>query len=1151
MLLDNKTQMDYGAPFKVVDFLKKYAEGGKLDVVTGFFSVSALALLYEEMNQVERFRMILGRLAKSEESLDKVVNLLADNLSIDNALTLSYSARKAVEFLQQQKVEIKTIERNFCHAKSYIYTDRDKIRNFFVVGSSNLTDAGLGMCESGNIELNIAKHDYEDEYKNLCKWFTDKWDHVAQDKIVLPDKHRVDVKEYLIELIQNLYRDYTPYDLYYKILYERFKDDFLTYSSDAEFKKEMAHLEETVIFRTLYSYQQKGVLSLIKMLQNHNGAILADAVGLGKTWTALAVMKYFQSKGYKVLLLCPKKLRHNWELYQYGQGSKFENDEIVYYVRNHTDLQDERLNTNPEYAGLNAFPITRIQKAHKLLIVIDESHNLRNDKSLRYKFLVENILLSDRKNREVKVLQLSATPINNGLIDVRNQFKLMVKGLDEGFSETSFGIHSLQSAFQSAQKKFTEWTQKPGRTIADFIGALDNNFFHLADTLIVSRTRKMIENEFGGMSFPQKEKPLNEYIAPGNIGNLKSFDDILDAIKIKMTAYRPSAYIRERKYADSILEDDRARETFLVKMMYILLIKRLESSWFSFKNTAGKILEHHLKALEKVKKYEAREEAMTGLNQTGRSSVEPLEMDEVIAADFNDDEQEELQESVAEMGISDEFTLGKKNPVALSEITAWQGFKNDLEKDIRKLQKLMQNLEVFEKKFNENALLTNDLKLERLIEIITEKQQQENQKTLIFTVYSDTAKFLYNELRKQRFQRLAYVTGSRSETTDGYSGKNFEPILEKFAPFTKLYNEKDWTDLYENNLDRETWFVDGKWNVSYEKWLELVEKHDRQTWKKITHPVDILIATDCLSEGQNLQDCDLIINYDIHWNPVRLIQRMGRIDRLGSPNKTIRGVNFWPAKDYDDYLNLKSRIENRMAIMTVVGTEMDENLTPELQKMVEDNPLFSKQTEKMLEQMQLTWDDIEAGENTFGFDDLSLEQFRQELFELFKQKEEFFKNIPNGVYTGFRLFNDLFQPWKGNENSLVAVLGFPRKQDESDKEHIYSEIRLLHTSYRDGVPNVSFLKSDMEILTLLRHHKTSNRFVPVDIENGNKEALRLLSKAIDDWLRAQAMPAAINEIQNLFSAQSLQQTLSPEQQKTEAKFKKENFDLINWFIVSK
>jgi hypothetical protein len=230
MLLDNKIQLSNSEPFKVFDFLKQYTETGNLDIVTGFFSVNALALLYDEMNQSGKFRLILGKLTKSEDDLNKVVDLLSQDFSIDSALKLTVSAKKAIGFLKQEKVTVKTIERNFCHAKSYIYSDPDNRRNYFVVGSSNLTDAGLGLRESSNIELNIAKHDHEDEYKNLCKWFKDKWENVAADKIALPDKQKIDVKKYLIELIENLYRDYTPYDLYYKVLYERFKDDFMTYS---------------------------------------------------------------------------------------------------------------------------------------------------------------------------------------------------------------------------------------------------------------------------------------------------------------------------------------------------------------------------------------------------------------------------------------------------------------------------------------------------------------------------------------------------------------------------------------------------------------------------------------------------------------------------------------------------------------------------------------------------------------------------------------------------------------------------------------------------------------------------------------------------------------------------------------------------------
>jgi ERCC4-related helicase len=1116
----------------VFDFLKKNTENGNLDIVTGFFSVNALALLYEEMNQTEKFRLILGKLTKTEEDLDKVVDLLSQDFSVDSALKLTVSAKKAIAFLRQEKVSVKTIERSFCHAKSYIYTDKDSRKNYFVVGSSNLTDAGLGLRDSSNIELNIAKHDHEDEYKNLCKWFLDKWTNVAADKILKPDKQKIDVKKYIIELIENLYRDYTPYDLYYKVLYERFRDDFLSYSNDAEFKKEIARLEDTLIYKTLYPYQQKGVLSLIQMLRQHNGAILADAVGLGKTWTALAVMKYFQSKGYTVILFAPKKLRNNWEQYQCGKNSKFESDEIDFFVRNHTDLQDERLNT--AYSGKDALPIARIQRK-PTLIVIDESHNLRNDKSSRYQFLIDNILCPDIRKRDVKVLQLSATPINNGLIDVRNQFKLIVKGQDDGFKETGFSVNSLLSAFQQAQREYTNWSHKPNRKIADFIGNLNSTVFKLADALIVARTRKLIAGEFGEMNFPKKEEPQNIFVTPENIGKLKSFDDIFEAIQIKMTAYRPSAYIRSEREASEkqtvkAIEDDVKREGFLVKMMYILLVKRLESSWFSFKRTVENILAHHEKALEKVNLHIKNKNAKL-----------------TITTVLSEEEQDDVQDSAAELNMVEEITLGTKNPVELSKITSIQTFKKDLENDVNKLNGLLENLKDFEKKFNDKTLFntTPDLKLEKLIEIIDNKQKQRNKKVLIFTVYSDTAKFLYEQLAERGFKKLAYVSGSESRSSDeNVSRKNFEPLLQRFAPYTKLYNEKDWSELYETAQLSDEYFVEGKWKVPYQKWLELIEKHDKDAFKKISNPIEILVATDCLSEGQNLQDCDLVVNYDIHWNPVRLIQRMGRIDRLGSPNKTISGVNFWPAKDYDDYLNLKSRVENRMAIMTVAGTEMPEDLTPELKKMVEDNPLFSKQTEKMLQQMQLTWDDIEEGDGAIGLNDLSLEQFRQELFELFKQKEEFFKNIPNGVYTGFRQFADLFQNVSLNENSLIAVLGYPRKPDDSDRNHIYNEIRLMHTSYRNGQPNVQFLKNDMEILAFLRYHKLVNRLVPEKVEKGDMPTLNDLSKAISDWLKAQALPTITNTLWD-------NTPISPEKKKIEEKFQKENFDLITWFVISK
>jgi len=766
MLLDNKTKTEDSEHYKVFDFIKNYTESGGLDLVTGFFSVNALALMKDDINQAEKFRLILGNLMQDEAQLNKVIDLLNGNTSINGTLSLSVVAQKAVEFLQQEKVFVKSIQRNFCHAKTYIYNDKDSRKNFHIIGSSNLTDAGLGIKESSNIELNTASTGDNNDYKELKKWFKNQWENVALEKLELPDKTKVEVKQHIIELIKNLFKEYTPHDLYYKVLYELFKDDLLELSGDAEFKREIAHLEETIIYKTLFSYQQKGAISLIKMLQKYNGAILADAVGLGKTWTALAVMKYFEIKGYTVVLFCPKKLRNNWEQYQSLNGSRFEKDEIEYYVRNHTDFQDERLTNNyPD------FPLSKLQRKQKLLLVIDESHNLRNDKSSRYKFFVENILLPQKTNRDVKVLHLSATPINNKLMDIRNQFKLMTKGQDNGFKGTDLQIDSLENIFKTAQKDFNEWSDLDDRKIADFISKLPQKFEKLTDALIVARTRKLIEGEFGEMNFPKKDDPINEYITPENLGDLKSFEDILNALLVNLTAYRPSEYITDLK-VESVLENPIQREKFLVKMMYILLMKRLESSWFSFKITVENILNHHNNALAKVNLFIK--------NQT----------DSTLEDNLTEDEQEDIDETAAEIEAENDqpITLGKKNPVPLSSITNIDLFKKHLEADVTKLTQLKISLTKFETDFNDGK--AEDDKLNKLIEHITTKQKKsDNKKVLVFTVFKDTAEFLYNELNKRKFKNVAFVSGSISKTFDDYSGDKFEPVKHLMIIQAKSLNQ--------------------------------------------------------------------------------------------------------------------------------------------------------------------------------------------------------------------------------------------------------------------------------------------------------------------------------------------------------------------------
>ncbi|MDI6792013.1 MAG: SNF2-related protein [bacterium] len=421
----------------------------------------------------------------------------------------------------------------------------------------------------------------------------------------------------------------------------------------------------------MYVFQQKAVLSLIKMLRKFDGAILADAVGLGKTWSALAVMKFFQLQGREVVLICPKKLQYNWNRYKKHQESRFEKDQFDYFIRFHTDMQLERMEKYTDRAD-KLFTDDKPK-----LIVIDESHNLRNDRSRRYEFLVDEIL---KRNEDIKVLMLSATPINNSLNDIRNQFKLMVKGNVGGFNE-SLGIKNIDYTFRTAQKAFSDWREGPNPRIGDFIKKLPANFFTLTDSLTVARTRAMIEGQQTGLDFPVREKPDNIFVTPHQMGNFESFEELFEHFPPMLSGYQPAFYVKVDDSEDkNILHDERQRDRFLVKMMYILMVKRLESSWVSFYSTVKKILGHHQNALEKIKAYQKAKKD---------STVE--DNSEISLFEGDDFEEDELEDKVTE------FTLGKKRKINLSDIDAagnLEQYKKDLKKDIDALDNLFYGVDI-------------------------------------------------------------------------------------------------------------------------------------------------------------------------------------------------------------------------------------------------------------------------------------------------------------------------------------------------------------------------------------------------------------------------------------------------------------------------
>lgn len=1109
MLIDNKTQFNNPKYITLYQFLKDKIGDGNFNIVSAYFTINMLAKAYEELNQPTFIRAVFAHLVKGEESKENPLDLLIDDLSIDKVIELSNNAKKAVKFLEQEKVSIKTFHKDFCHAKAYIYQDK-KIDNnsFYVLGSSNFTEAGLGANSyQKNIELNEAQTGESNlNMQMMFRWMEELWNNTEiKEKVEVDvfnaennkiEKKQILFKKYLIELVEKIYKEYTPNQIYYKILYELFKEDILEIQNSVRnlTKKD---LEQTLIWNNLYDFQKQGVLSLINKIQKYNGAILADAVGLGKTWQALAIMKFFEVEGYNIVLICPKKLKNNWQKYLKNNFSIFEDDEFDFKILHHTDLSEERLkNLN------NTDFIQFFQRKRKVFLVIDESHNLRNDKSARYQTLINSLLNTEK---EVKTLLLSATPINNNINDLRNQVSIIAKGKNDGFKENEkLKINSLKYIFAQAQSKINEWTtlEKEQKTLDNLLKILPQDFLGISDALIVARTRRTIAKTYPNFKFPQREKTENIYVEPKDFGTLKTSGDILEALNFGLYAYRSAEFTDIKWEEKKVTENEKQRQGFLVKMMYILLIKRLESSWWAFKKTAENILTHHQNALNKVSLF------IEGKSTNNENLDEDFN-------NFDEDSQEEID--------LDNLSIGKKRPILLKDIAKITEFKKELNKDVESIKHLTSCFQDFEKEFNQGT--RKDEKLEKLIKIITEKQNQQNKKILIFTAYSDTAEYLFEQIQKRNIAKTALITGKTKLT-------EFEENLEKFAPYTKLFIEKDWKDLYQKNQINEL----NKNQDNYKDWKDFIKKYDQKTHQKIENEINILIATDCLSEGQNLQDCDLVVNYDIHWNPVRLIQRFGRIDRLGSPNATIKDINFWIGNKYEDYLNLKKRVEERMKLMAITGAEV---------------PIVSEKEADMLEKISqnVSWEDIERQSNNLSLSDLTMDNFRQELTKFLELNSKEHTEMPNGTFSGFQFQNDLFPTLK-NLKGVVALLKH-KKTKEIKLIHINSEGKIIFQNH----PN---------ILDFLSKHKEEKRFVPQQIDKGEQKILQETKELLKKWFQLQIVEEdnetgketagkqtqmSLDNLQGkkgAISNQTIQQNANVNLNELES----QNFDLLVWETIN-
>ena len=808
------------------------------------------------------------------------------------------------------------------------------IPNFMTIDSAapvtyapvnGFTRADLG-CERGNSLFTMINRIDAPQSTQYLELFNTIWN----------DKQRLqDVTDTVLESITTAYQENSPEFLYFFALYNIF-GDFLEHVSEDNLPSDANGFKESIVWNKLYTFQKDAALAIISKLEQFNGCILADSVGLGKTFTALAVIKYYENRNLRVLVLCPKKLSDNWITYKANyRNNPLAGDRLRYDVLYHTDLSREQ-----GFSGET--DLSKLNWAAYDLVVIDESHNFRNGgdvdddgKSNRYTKLMNKVI---RPGARTRVLMLSATPVNNRFYDLRNQLALAYEGNSSAWKDKLDTNRSVEEIFRSAQKQFNAWSKlaPSQRTTEQLMRMLDFDFFEILDAVTIARSRQHIEKyynieEIG--NFPTRLPPVTKQPPLTDLNNAITYDEIYELIlSLTLSIYTPSNYIlpsRLKKYADLNHEGKNSltqagREEGIRRLMSINLLKRLESSVHSFRLTLQRIRDMIAATLDTIHTYDPHK---------------IIELKDLTgAADFDADDME-----------SDLFTVGRKVKIALEDMDylTWQ---RDLQTDFETLQLLLGMV----------ADITpgHDSKLQTLLQTLAEKQREplnkDNRKVLIFTAFSDTAQYLYEQVGAYMLRSFglhtALVTGSvEGRSTVPKFKADLNNVLTCFSPVSK---------------DRAALMPDGP-------------------------DIDILIATDCISEGQNLQDCDCVINYDIHWNPVRLVQRFGRIDRIGSRNVVIQMINFWPDVQLDAYIDLRARVETRMKALVLSSTGDDNPLSPE-----EKGDLEYRR--EQLQRLRTEVVDLEDMRGGVSITDLGLNEFRMELLEYAKHHPEL-ETCPGGI----------------------------------------------------------------------------------------------------------------------------------------------------------
>lgn len=908
------------------DMASTIEKGSKVSIAAACFSMYAYKELKRQLESVEEFRFIFTSPTFVTEKAEKqkrefyIPRLNRENslygtefeLKLRNEMTQRAIAKECAEWIKRKaRFKSNTTGENM----GGFITVENKMNQLAYMPISGFTTVDIG-CERGNNSYNMINRFDAPFSMSYIQLFENLW----KDKGKLQD-----VTDVVVENITTAYNENSPEFIYFMTLYHVFSE-FLDDISEDELPNEATGFKQSKIWNMLYDFQRDAVLAIINKMERYNGCILADSVGLGKTFTALAVIKYYENRNRSVLVLCPKKLAENWNTYKDNYiNNPIASDRLNYDVLFHTDL-------SRTHGFSNGLDLERLNWGNYDLVVIDESHNFRNGAGThaktqenRYVKLMDKVI---RAGVKTKVLMLSATPVNNRFVDLKNQLAIAYEGDSENINKKLSTSKTIDEIFKQAQKAFNSWSKLDvaKRTTEALLQMLDFDFFELLDSVTIARSRKHIEKYYDTTEigkFPERKKPISLRPKLTDLNAAINYNEIYEQlIHLSLCVYTPSNYIfpsKMQKYLDlthnkGMNLTQTGREEGIRRLMSINLLKRLESSVNSFQLTLQR-----MKALI--------EDTITAINQFKKYGNININMYEVSDEDFDIDD-----------GNTEYFTVGKKVKIELADMD-YKTWRSELIEDAETLELLTLMVA--------DITPEHDYKLQELLRLLDEKIEHpintDNKKVLVFSAFSDTAEYLYKHVSKHIKNKYglntAVITGSIDGKTTIVGFKaTLNNVLTCFSPISKGRNIL----MPGSNTE-----------------------------------IDILIATDCISEGQNLQDCDYLVNYDIHWNPVRIIQRFGRIDRIGSKNEYIQLVNFWPDMDLDEYINLKGRVETRMKISIMTSTGDDDLINPEEKGDLE----YRKQQLKRLQEEVVDIEDMTTG---ISIMDLGLNEFRLDLLDYVK-----------------------------------------------------------------------------------------------------------------------------------------------------------------------